>query len=388
MKIIDRYILREISFPFFTSLIAITFVLLLGKILQLMDLMVNKGVSVVNIIRLICYLMPSFLLFTIPVSLLISILIGLGRLGSDNEITILKGAGISLYRLCYPLAMASFAAFLITMSLSLFFVPNSNQATKNLLFAIIRQNASIGIREKIFNDNFKGLLLYANNIPAHGKFIEGVIISDNRITKEPSTIFAEQAYLISDPESMMVSIRLKRGSIHTMDIKLKNYRKIDFSSYDINLDMEAVIAETKSAKEKDPTEMTAGEMMGKIRTPGLEEAVKRELLVELNKKFTLPLTCLIFGLLGMSVGVNIRKSAKARGLTIGIVIVLLYYLLQLGGAALTETGKMSPLPGLWLPPAIFTIAGLCLLALAAKEKNFRIENIRQLFIKLVKVKTG
>ena len=388
MKIIDRYILREISFPFFTSLIAITFVLLLGKILQLMDLMVNKGVSVVNIIRLICYLMPSFLLFTIPVSLLISILIGLGRLGSDNEITILKGAGISLYRLCYPLAMASFAAFLITMSLSLFFVPNSNQATKNLLFAIIRQNASIGIREKIFNDNFKGLLLYANNIPAHGKFIEGVIISDNRITKEPSTIFAEQAYLISDPESMMVSIRLKRGSIHTMDIKLKNYRKIDFSSYDINLDMEAAIAETKSAKEKDPTEMTAGEMMGKIRTPGLEEAVKRELLVELNKKFTLPLTCLIFGLLGMSVGVNIRKSAKARGLTIGIVIVLLYYLLQLGGAALTETGKMSPLPGLWLPPAIFTIAGLCLLALAAKEKNFRIENIRQLFIKLVKVKTG
>ena len=388
MKIIDRYILREISFPFFTSLIAITFVLLLGKILQLMDLMVNKGVSVVNIIRLIFYLMPYFLLFTIPVSLLISILIGLGRLGSDNEITVLKGAGISLYRLFYPLAMASFAAFLITLSLSLFFVPNSNQATKNLLFAIIRQNASIGIREKIFNDNFKGLLLYANNIPAHGKFMEGVIISDNRITKEPSTIFAEKAYLISDPASMRVSIRLKKGSIHTVDIKLKNYRKMDFSSYDINLDMEAVIAETKGAKEKDSREMTAGEMMGRIRTPGLEEAVKWELLVELNKKFTLPLTCLIFGLLGMPIGVNIRKSAKARGLTIGIVIVLLYYLLQLGGAALTETGKMSPLPGLWLPPAIFTIAGLCLLAAAAKEKSFRMENIRQLFIKLVKVKTG
>ncbi|HLE18136.1 MAG TPA: LptF/LptG family permease, partial [Syntrophales bacterium] len=309
-------------------------------------------------------------------------------LASDNEITVLKGAGISLYRLFYPLAMASFAAFLITLSLSLFFVPHSNLATKNLLFAIIRQNASVGIRERIFNDNFKGLLLYANNIPAHGKFMEGVIISDNRITKEPSTIFAEKAYLISDPASMRVSIRLKKGSIHTVDIKLKNYRKMDFSSYDINLDMEAVIAETKGAKEKDSREMTAGEMMGRIRTPGLEEAVKWELLVELNKKFTLPLTCLIFGLLGMPIGVNIRKSARARGLTMGIVIVLLYYLLQLGGAALTETGKISPLPGLWLPPAIFTIAGLCLLALAAKEKSLRMENIRQLFIKLVKVKTG
>src|SRR3990172_3078389 len=137
-----------------------------------MDLMVNKGVSVVNITRLILYLMPYFLLFIIPVSLLISILIGLGRLASDNEITVLKGAGISLYRLCYPFAMASFAAFLITLSLSLFFVPSSNQATKNLLFAIVKQNASIGIREKTFNDNFKGLLIYANNIPAHGKFMK------------------------------------------------------------------------------------------------------------------------------------------------------------------------------------------------------------------------
>jgi lipopolysaccharide export system permease protein len=267
-------------------------------------------------------------------------------------------------------------------------VPHSNQATKNLLFSVIRQNASIGIKEKVFNDNFKGLLIYADNIPAHGKFMEGVIISDNRIIKEPATIFAERAHLISDPESMRISLRLERGSAHALDFKLRNYQKMDFSSYDINLDMETAIAGKNRTNEKDSTEMTAGELMGKIRTHGLDEAVKRELLVELNKKFTFPLACLIFGLLGMPIGVNIRKSAKARGLTMGIIIVLFYYLLQLGGTALTETGRISPLPGIWLPTVIFTIAGLYLLAAAAKEKTLGMENIKQFFIRLAKVKTA
>jgi lipopolysaccharide export system permease protein len=310
----------------------------------------------------------------------------MGRLASDNEITVMKASGISLYRLFYPIALASCAAFLTALLLSLFFLPQSNQATKNLIFSVIKQNASIGIKEKVFNDNFKGLLIYANTIPAHGKFMEGVIISDNRISKEPATIFAERAHLISDPESMRISLRLERGSTHAFDLKLRNYRKMDFSSYDINLDMEAAIAEKNRIKEKDSTEMAANELMGKIRTQSLDEAVKRELLIELNKKFTFPLACLIFGLIGMPIGVNIRKSAKARGLTIGIIIVLFYYLLQLGGTALTETGRISPLPGIWLPTVTFTIAGLYLLVSAARERTLGMENIKQFFIRFAKVK--
>jgi len=385
-KIIDRYILREISLPFFTSLLATTSVLLLGKSLKLMDLMVNKGVSIADIIKIILFLMPYFLIFTIPISLLISILIGMGRLAGDNEITVLKGAGISLYRLAYPVAGASFAAFLITLSLSLFFVPHSNHAMKGLLFNVVRQNAGAGIKEKVFNDNFKGILLYANNITADGRFMEGIIISDNRISNEPNTIFAERAYLISDPESLRVSLRLERGSTHAVDIKRRHYRKMDFSSYDINLDMEDVLTETNRNREKDSGEMTPRELMKKIRTFGLEKALRRELAVELNKKFTFPLTCLIFGLLGMPIGINVRKSVKARGLTIGIVIVLFYYLAQLCGSALTETGKVSPWIGMWFPTAIFTIAGICLFARAAKEDKTGMGSVMPYLMSFVKRK--
>jgi lipopolysaccharide export system permease protein len=129
-------------------LFVLTFVLLMGKIVQLMDLMVNKGVSFFDISKLIIFLMPSFLIFTIPISLLISILIGLGRLSGDNEITIFKVSGISLYQLAQPIIFASVIAFLITAVVSFFLVPQGNYATKHLLFDIIRQKPVLVSRKR------------------------------------------------------------------------------------------------------------------------------------------------------------------------------------------------------------------------------------------------
>jgi lipopolysaccharide export system permease protein len=88
-RLINRYILKEIAITFCMIVFVLTFVLIMGRILQLMDLMINKGVSFKTIAQLTFFLMPSFLIFSIPISLLIAILIGLGRLSGDNEITIL-----------------------------------------------------------------------------------------------------------------------------------------------------------------------------------------------------------------------------------------------------------------------------------------------------------
>ena len=79
-KIIDRYIFKEIALPFIIILFVLTFVLLMGKILQIMDLMVNKGISVFSIAKLIIFLLPSFMMFTIPIALLIAILIAMGQI--------------------------------------------------------------------------------------------------------------------------------------------------------------------------------------------------------------------------------------------------------------------------------------------------------------------
>src|SRR5574340_982665 len=124
--LINRYILKEIALPFFMILCVMTFVLLLGKVLQLMDLMINKGIRFSDIAQLMLFLMPSFLMFTIPISLLIAILIGMGRLSGDNEITVLKMSGVSLYQLAVPVAVTAVAAFLLTAVTTLFLVPFGN----------------------------------------------------------------------------------------------------------------------------------------------------------------------------------------------------------------------------------------------------------------------
>ena len=241
-KIINRYIFREIAIPFIIILFVLTFVLLMGKILQIMDLMVNKGISIISISHMIILIMPSLMMFTIPIALLVSILIAMGRFSADNEITALKASGVSLLQIYYPVAIASLLAFIFTIVIGYFLVPQSNFASKRLLFEVASQNASIGIKEKVFNADFKGLLVYADKIPMDGEYMEGVMISDSRIIDEQNTILAEKAFLVADPKLMIVKLRMENGSIHTVSSDLKNYRKVDFKSYDINLDLSTTLA--------------------------------------------------------------------------------------------------------------------------------------------------
>lgn len=365
-KIISRYIFREIALPFFLILFVLTFVLLMGKILQIMDLMVNKGISVVDILHLVMLIMPSFLMFTIPIALLVSILIAMGTFSADNEITALKAAGVSLLQIYYPVAIASLLTFICTIVIGYYLVPQSNFATKKLLFELATQNASIGIKEKVFNSDFKDLLVYADKIPANGEYMEGVIISDKRSTEEQNTIIAKKAFLVADTKRMIVKLRLENGSIHTVSPDLKNYRKVDFRIYDLILDLSTTLA-TYSEEYKSSTEMTLTELLQRMKKPGLDGSAIRELAIEVHKKFSIPLSCIFFGLLALPLGITSHRAVKSRGFAVGIIIVAAYYLLRIGGEALAETGKLSPAVGVWTPNVIFAIIGVLLFYFAYRE---------------------
>jgi len=365
-KIINRYIFKEIAFPFIIILFVLTFVLLMGKLLQIMDLMVNKGISTFAIVKLIVFLLPSFLMFTIPIALLIAILIAMGRLSADNEITVLRSSGVSLTQLYYPIALASLLTFAFTIIIGYFLVPQSNFASKRLIFDIAQQNAGIGIKEKVFNADFKGMVIYAEKIPIDGQYMEGVIISDTRLADEPNTIIAKKASLVSNPETLTVKLRLENGSIHTVSSGFKNYRKIDFKTYDINLNLSDAITGMQEAA-KSSTDMTMSELLSKMKKPGLDQAAIRELAIEVHKKFSVPLSCILFALLAMPLGITGHRAVKSRGFAIGIIVVSLYYLLRIGGEALVETGRLSPEIGVWTPNLIFALLGVSLFYLAYKE---------------------
>jgi lipopolysaccharide export system permease protein len=365
-KIISRYIFREIAFPFFLILFVLTFVLLMGRILQIMDLMVNKGISVWAIMHLVMLIMPSFLMFTIPIALLVSILIAMGTFSADNEITALKAAGVSLLQIYYPIAVASLLTFTCTMLIGYYLVPQSNFATKKILFELAAQNASIGIKEKVFNSDFKDLILYADKIPANGEYMEGVIISDKRNKEEQNTVIAKKASLVADSKKMIVKLRLENGSIHTVSADLKNYRKVDFRTYDLILDLSTTLA-TYSEEYKSSTEMTLTELMERMKKPGLDGAAVRELAIEVHKKFSIPLSCIFFGLLALPLGITSHRAVKSRGFAVGIIIVAAYYLLRIGGEALAETGRLSPAVGVWTPNVLFATGGIFLFYFAYRE---------------------
>jgi lipopolysaccharide export system permease protein len=385
-KTLNRYILREIAGPFVMILLVLTFVLLMGRILQLMDLMVNKGIGFIDIAIFIILLMPSFLMFTIPISLLTAILIGLGRLSGDNEITVMKASGISLYQLYQPVAVASVAAFFLTAVITLFLVPQGNYATKHHLYNVSKKQASIGIREKVFIDDFSNLLIYAETIPMDGAYMAGVLISDTRLTNEPSTIIAKKAYLISDPKTLTVTMRLENGSTHTVDAGLNHYRKMDFRVYDVNLDIGSALFDENKLREKTSGEMTVLELRDKLQKADVEHQQLREAAIELNKKLSIPMSCLIFGILGVPLGIRGHRSVKSRGIALGAIIVAVYYMLQLGGEALVQTGKTGPAFGAWAPNLVFLVLGAALFMATAREVRWPFPSAYELLRRLQKKK--
>jgi lipopolysaccharide export system permease protein len=205
----------------------------------------------------------------------------------------------------------------------------------------------------------------------HGNFLEGVLISDKRISREPSTIIARRAYLISNPDTMVITLRLEDGSTHTVDAGLNLYRKMDFSFYDVRLDLASAFSGGENSVTKSSAEMSLSELTATLRNHGLKEEVFRELAIELNKKMAIPVSCLVFALIGMPLGIRAHRSVRSRGFTVGLFLVLIYYLLRISGEALVETGRLSPVIGTWTPNFIFAAAGILLFYLSAKEASIR-----------------
>ena len=113
--------------------------------------------------------------------------------------------------------------------------------------------------------------------------------------------------------------------------------------------------------------MTMGELLEKMRKPGLDEAAIRELAIEVHKKFSVPLSCIFFGLLALPLGIKSHRAVKSRGVAVAIIVVSIYYLLRIGGEAFVETGYLSPEIGVWTPNIIFALLGIYLFYMANKE---------------------
>jgi lipopolysaccharide export system permease protein len=366
---IHRYIAREITIPTLLGLIIFTFVLLMGRILKLVELVINKGIPVGEVVKLFGYLLPSFLVITIPLAFLLGVLLGFSRLSADSETIAMKASGISLYGMLKPVLALAVLASMFTAYLTLDAGPSGNSAFRTQVFQIATSRASAGFQPRVFNDEFDGLVLYASDIQERSGTLEGVFISDERVGTTPSIILARTGRVIPDRSALTLTLRLEDGTIHRRPSNKEgdNYQVIDFSTYDINLNLGQQLPDTPQRRKKE-SELSTSELQV-ARDRAEDPAVRNGLTVEWHRRLILPMAPLLFALIGVPLGIRSQRSGRGGGFATGLVVFLLYYLLLSFAETLAVEGGLNPVPIIWAPNVLFFAGSLVLLYMSAQEKQ-------------------
>lgn len=363
------YLIKEILPVFFIGLMVFTIILLMDKVLKLIELIVTRGGSIQNVLMLIAFICPSFLVFTIPTALLLGTLITFGRLSGDSEITAFKASGLSLYQLSIPVLIFSILACLMTSFLVYYGLPWGNRGFKATLYLLATSKADVEIKERVFNDLFDGLVVYVDKVPVQGKRMEGILIYDERDKSKLNTIFAKEGFIINNPKSQEVILSLRKGDIHRYDPTANIFQKVQFDSYDLKLEL-AKAFDLIWKKLRD-YELSIDEIKEKMKTLEDRGEDATSLKIELYKRYAIPFVCIVFGLIGIPLGIQPRRSGKSYGFVFSILILLAYYISLILFESLATRKTVPAFWAGWAPNLIFGSLGFYLLIKATRESPFK-----------------
>ena len=368
MRIIDRYIWKELVTPFFLGLLIFTFLLLIDRIFDLTDLIINKGVPVHLVLMMLVYISPAILVLTIPIGFLLAILVAFGRLSSDMEVVALKACGVSPLRLLWPVIAFGLGVTAMTAYLMIDAVPKSNYAFKSLVFEIIRTQASVGLKERVFNDTFGNFVIYVDEISADQVGLRNVFVSDERKPDQQRFITAREGKLLSDEVNRRVTLRLLDGSIHeTSPSALQKYREVRFRLYDITLVLENPLTK-QGGTPKGDREMSLTELHVAAENATNLNGNPNPYLVEIQKKFAIPAACIVFSLLGVPLGIRAHRGGRMGSFVALLPIVLFYYFGLTVGENIGDYGRIPPWLAMWAPNIIVGSVALYLLRATLKER--------------------
>jgi len=377
MKIIYRYILRELLSLFLLGLLIFTLILLLERIGYLVELSFRQGVPLLTTLKVLVYILPGFLVITMPIALLVASVVGFSRLSSDGEIIALKAAGFSLYRLLIPGILLSSLVGLLDTYLIIYAQPWGNQAFKRALVQIIGSNLNFNLKPGIFNDVPGGLVIYVQEIEAEDARWRKVIISDSRTRDSRQIITAEEGMISRGKTGNNPIMVLKNGSIHKSFPERGKYELLNFSSYQLSLQPDNASDVLEELRKKKSRDLTFREIKEKLQSwqvspPKTHREWKHyhKVLTEYYRKFFLPLSCLILGLLGIPLGIKNQRSGRSGGLAISIVVLTLYNLLLVAGEGLAEKGQLHPLWGLGIPNLLLILVTSYLIYKVGREAPF------------------
>jgi lipopolysaccharide export system permease protein len=332
------YLLKELTYIFLLSLGILTFILVLSRIGKIADLVINKGVEIKDIVLLILYTSPPYLTFTLPMAFLLSTIVVLGRLSTENEILALKASGINLMNLFVPIAVIGIIITLVGMFNTNFLLPKSGDLFRHTLLNIVKKGIAIDDKEGVFNDTIPGIVIYIDKVDTKNKFLSGIIVSDDRDKDVKQTISASKGNINLDSVTLDLYFILENGNLQRWEKTNDTYKNLSFKNYTFSMNLSSMLSPNTSLRKR-PYEMDKKELTKALARAN--EADRYDLLLEIYKRISIPLSSLAFIFLTVPLGAKRKMEGKFSGVLYSLLLFIFYYVLL----ALTENvGKVLHLP--------------------------------------------
>jgi LPS export ABC transporter permease LptG/LPS export ABC transporter permease LptF len=338
----------------------------MDRVYQLADLVIAKGVPLRMMAALLGLLMPSFLILTLPMALLVATLFACRRLVCDLEADALRMSGVSPLRLFRPFLVAALIVTMAVGCLTLFVTSWAYGALQRQVVTILRARTTIGITERTFSASFPQFLLYVEAVHAEAG-LKGLVISDERDPKGPRIIVAREGRFLEQAANGGIRLRLIDGAIAEKDRDdSQRFRQTHFGLMDMNLPFDSP-QKAMSTLEQRERELPLFALFRRAKPQpqeGQRPAAGDRVVpvsVELHKRFALPLVSLVFVLVGYPLCIRSQRGGRGVAFAGCLGVVVFYYVLFTSLERVALRGQLPAGLAIWIPNALFGIVGVALL---------------------------
>jgi len=353
LRILDRYLLKELLGPFIFGIAAFSSVFIGTDVLfRMANFIARYGAPIFSVFKLFLVSLPEIIRYTLPMSMLLASLLSFGRLSSTSEIIAMRAGGISFSRLMRPVIAVALVVTGMAFVLGEYVVPASRVAYQHILRLEIERNAQPATEDhvviKVVSGGDMKQLIYARRFDEKYGRLEEVVVQDYengelaRIEKAEYGTFEEGRWT------------LYSGVISEITPEGRVTRTITFDKQQLpSLNAPREI----SLSNKRPRDMRIAELKEQISLLKAQFDATSKLKLELYQRYALPFACLMCALIGAPLGLQPQRSSSSMGFGLSVVIVLIYYVFLSVCTSLGESGKIPPLLAAWIPNLIGFAAG-------------------------------
>jgi LPS export ABC transporter permease LptF/LPS export ABC transporter permease LptG len=373
MRILTRYVLAEVTAHALIGVAIFTFVLFTRDLGHILELVVRASAPLPSVLEIFSFTIPLALTYTLPMSVLVGILIGLSRLAADSEVTAMRACGMGVWSFLRSLSIFVLGAWLLALANGVYVAPRVQAALGRLEDRLKGSQVSFEIQPRVFYEGFPKIVVYVQDVKnAQGAAVwRGVFMADLTDAANPRITLAKEGIVISESPDRL-HLHLVDGSEHETDPKDANHYQITtFEQTDIPIELPS--AENRGDESQPAGEMDTSTLHQKAL--GSDPASARWYSIEFHRRFALPTACLVLALVGIPLGLSSKKSGKSGGFVLTILLVFVYYMVSLLGVSLARQGRIAPWIGAWLADFVFLGLGTFLL-FRAEKRPFELGSFR------------